>query len=341
MGDTPPSAPGVGGLDGAAPLRYIGTMRLLLTLLVLLAAACGSSTVQPDVGLTPDDIEAVSLLGTPLRRPQLPADLAAAREAQRRAAEMERDRNPADPDTWIWLGRRTAYLGRYREAVEIFSSGIDRFPEDARFYRHRGHRWITLRRFDRAVEDLSRAAELVEGEPDRIEPDGLPNARNIPTSTLQSNIWYHLGLAHYLRGELEQALAAYRRGMEVWRNPDGLVSMTYWLTMTLRRLGRHEDAARFLEPIHSDLDVIENHSYHRLLLMARGELTPEELLSGDGSALDDATVGFGVAAWLLDTGRQERAQELLRRIVESPEWAAFGFIAAEAELARQQNAASM
>mgnify|MGYP006178114509 CR=1 FL=1 len=51
------------------------------------------------------------------------------------------------------------------------------------------------------VADLERAASLVRGRPDEVEPDGAPNRFNIPTSTLQSNIWYHLGLAYYMRGE--------------------------------------------------------------------------------------------------------------------------------------------
>ena len=53
-------------------------------------------------------------------------------------------------------------------------------------------------------------AELTSGLPDEVEPDGLPNAQNIPTGTLQFNIFYHLGLAHYLKGDLAAALDAYR-----------------------------------------------------------------------------------------------------------------------------------
>lgn len=88
-----------------------------------------------------------------------------------------------------------AYLGDYKQAIKIFTEGSVKFPKDARFYRHRGHRFITIRCFDEAIRDFETAAKLVKGKEDEIEPDGLPNARNIPTSTLQSNIFYHLGLA--------------------------------------------------------------------------------------------------------------------------------------------------
>ena len=91
---------------------------------------------------------------------------------------------PDDADAWIWFGRRTAYLGHFRDAVEIYTRAIERFPDDARFYRHRGHRYISLRRFDDAISDLERAAILIEGRPDAIEPDGLPNAAGKPRSRL-------------------------------------------------------------------------------------------------------------------------------------------------------------
>ena len=100
--------------------------------------------------------------------------------------------NPNNPDAIIWLGRRLAYPGQFKEAIDVFSEGIRKFPNDARFYRHRGHRYITLRRIDLAIKDFKQAASLVKGKPDELEPDGQPNARNIPTSTLQFNIWYHL-----------------------------------------------------------------------------------------------------------------------------------------------------
>ena len=87
-----------------------------------------------------------------------------------------------------------AYLGDYKKAIKIFSEGIEKFPEDARMYRHRGHRYISLRKLDLAIADLEKAAELIDGKEDRVEPDGIPNARGIPVSTTNRNIWYHLWL---------------------------------------------------------------------------------------------------------------------------------------------------
>lgn len=264
----------------------------------------------------------------------LPAEVKADREAKLAEARAAVERSPEDADALIWLGRRTAYLGRYREAIEIFSRGIEKHPDDARFYRHRGHRYITVRDLDRAIADLETAARLIKGQPDQIEPDGLPNARNIPTSTLQSNIWYHLGLARYLKGDFEGALAAYREDLKVSANPDMLSATTHWLYMTLRRLGRDEEARQVLEPIHAGMDIIENQAYHRLLLMYKGELSPEELRSGASGDLDPPTLGYGLGNWHLYNGRRDEAVRTFREVLAGGNWAAFGYIAAEADLKR-------
>jgi tetratricopeptide (TPR) repeat protein len=266
--------------------------------------------------------------------PAMSADVREKRESDLAAARATYEKNPNDADALIWVGRRLGYLGRYRDAIAVFTEGAKKHPKDARMLRHRGHRWITLRDFDRAIRDLDRAAELVRGKPDQIEPDGLPNARNIPTSTLQSNIWYHLGLAHFLKGDFEAALRAYRSCMDVSRNPDGLVSTSHWLYMTLRRLGRPAEAEKVLEAISTDLDVIENGSYHRLLLLARGEIAPEDLLVDAPLTVDGATHHFGVANWYICNGEPERARPLLEKIIAGGQWSSFAYIAAEAELKR-------
>lgn len=278
--------------------------------------------------------EAVSLLGERLYAPPLPPATRAIYEQRLAQARAAYDRAPADADSLIWLGRRAAYLGRYREALAIFTEGIVKHPDDARMYRHRGHRYITVRELDRAVSDLSRAAALTIGKPDEVEPDGIPNARNVPTSTLQSNVWYHLGLAHYLKGDFERALAAYREAMRVSRNPDMLVATSHWLYMTLRRLGRAGEAEAGLAPISRDMDIIENDAYHRLLLLYKGELSPDSLAPSGAHALNDASVGYGLGNWHLYNGRRDEALAIFRRVLAGGNWPAFGYIAAEAELAR-------
>jgi tetratricopeptide (TPR) repeat protein len=276
--------------------------------------------------------EATSLLGKPLYAAAPSREALVNLDAARRAwAEKARD-----PDTLIWFGRRAGYAQRFRDAIGIFSEGIALHPRDARMFRHRGHRYITVRQFDDAIADLQKGAALVKERPDEIEPDGQPNARGIPTSTLKTNIYYHLGLAHYLKGEFEQALAAYRSCQEHSKNPDMIVATSHWLYMTLRRLGRDADARRVLDSITADMDVIENGSYHKLLLMYKGKTDKELLASAKAGGLDAVTTGYGVGNWHLYNGRRDQAMQILRDIVErhAGQWPAFGYIAAEAEIAR-------
>jgi tetratricopeptide (TPR) repeat protein len=307
---------------------------MLLPFAIATFAGCATGgAAQTEVGNS-DRVEALSLLGRPLFAPtqdaetrtRLQRDLAAARAAYERA--------PNDADAIIWLGRRLAYLGRYRDAVETFTEGIAKHPGDARMYRHRGHRYITTRQFSRAVADLQKAAELIEGQPDEVEPDGAPNRFNIPVSTLQSNIWYHLALAHYLRHDFEQALPAWERALAVSTRDDMVVAAADWLYMTLRRMGRDEEAARLLERIRPDMEILENDAYHRRLLMYRGIVSPQELMPDDTvDPVQLATYGYGLGNWYLINGDSARADTLFRRVLEARNWAAFGFIAAEAEMA--------
>jgi tetratricopeptide (TPR) repeat protein len=281
------------------------------------------------------DREAVSLTGQALIRPALPAETLAEREEQLAAARAALEANPDSAEALIWVGRRLAYLGRFREAIDVFTTGVNRFPRDARFLRHRGHRWITLRELGRAIADLDAAARLMRGKPDQVEPDGLPNDRNVPLTSLKSNICYHLGLAWYLKGEFERALPVYQRCAIEATNPDRLVSVSHWLYMTLRRLGRPRDADHVLEAIHPGLDVVENVAYHKLLLMYRGEIAPEELLAEPMDGNDGPTILYGIGNWYLYNGQPQRAREVFKRVIETGIWPAFGFIAAEAELTRE------
>lgn len=244
---------------------------------------------------------------------------------------------PNNPEAVIWLGRRLGYLGRFTEAIETYTAGLKDFPREARLYRHRGHRYITLRRFDLAIADLKKAAALVKGRPDEVEPDGQPNARNIPTSTLQFNIWYHLGLAQYLTGQNKEALDSYRECLQVSKNNDSIVATTHWLYMTLRRLKRTKEAARVLEPIHLGMEIIENDGYYRLTLMYKGLLSVDELRAEtlkQGSSAGSHSVLYGIGNWHLYHGRRDEALKVYREVLKSDQWTSFGYIAAEADLTR-------
>ena len=279
--------------------------------------------------------EATSLLGKPLFAPVLPEADRARLEADRAAAFSKASAEPS-AEAIIWLGRRTAYAGKFREAIQVFGGGMRLYPDDPRLYRHRGHRYITVREFDRAIADLERAASLIAGKPDEVEPDGQPNARNIPTSTLHTNIWYHLALARYLKADYTRSIEDWKRTRAAGKNPDNLVSASHWLYTTLRRAGRNDEAATVLTPITPSLDVIENMSYHSLLLLYKGVKTEAEMLAAAGAGASGTAVRYGVSAWQLANGRQADAMRLWESILEGTDWPSFGHVAAEADVARSR-----
>lgn len=247
-------------------------------------------------------------------------------------AKATYQQDPNDLDALIWYGRRTAYLGKYFDAIAIYSKGIETFPNEPRLYRHRGHRYISTRQFDKAIADLEKAGRLIEGTENEIEQDGLPNAMNIPVSTLHGNIWYHLGLAHYLTHDYKKAYQAYIKCRASGKLPDNIVSSTHWLYMIQRRLGNTLMAKELLEPITMNMEVIENHSYYELCKLYKGLVPLDSLLQNEiGSPSSDA-VAYGIANWHFYHDRIETAKNMMEELVESSSWSSFGYIAAESDL---------
>lgn len=323
--------------------RTVGCWATSLLLAASLGACSGADAPSDDdVPGMPEvaagaGFEAISLLGDTLTAPDLPDDVRAVYQERYAEAEDALVAAPDDADALIWMGRRTAYLGQYREAIEIYTHALTLHSDDPRIYRHRGHRYLTVRELDRAIADFREAAALTDGQPDQVEPDGLPNAENVPTSTLQFNIWYHLALAHYVQGDFEEALAAQEACMAVSVHPDSVVATSYWMYMTLMRLGREEEAQAVLDGISEDMEIIESTAYLDLLLLFKGDRSYEELVGpgGDEATLQSTTTAYGLGVWHLLNGRTDQAHQTWERILEGRnQWSAFGYLAAEGELAR-------
>lgn len=283
----------------------------------------------------PEGAEAMSLLGRPLLRPD-PADRERLEE-QLEAARIDYAASPESIDAAVWVGRRLGYLGRFRDAIAWYSDAIERHGGHPKLLRHRGHRWLTIRRLDQASRDLRLASSALAEFADEVEPDGMPNALDQPVSSLHSNVWYHLALADYLRGEFESALAAAEAGMRVSTNPDRLVSQAYWLYLILRRLGRTGEAGAVLESIAPESEVIENHAYLRLLLVFKGLSSEEAMLEDGQGGIEAVTVAYGLGMRALLDGDRPSAVIWFDRAVSGQAWAAFGYLAAEAELARSES----
>ena len=67
---------------------------------------------------------------------------------------------------------------------------------------------------------------------------------------------------------------------------------------------------------------------------AEREIEANELWNPESEDPAGVAIASGVATWHLYNGRAEQAGEMFRRILEGSGWAGFGYIAAEAEVAR-------
>jgi tetratricopeptide (TPR) repeat protein len=242
-------------------------------------------------------------------------------------------KGPASADLLLAAAHARDSVRRFSESIPLYTRGMDDYPGDVRFPRFRGHRFISTRRFDLAISDLKKAAEIAPASFD---------------------VSYHLGLAYFLRGDYNHAAREYQRclamapqpkpqfmkGMPAgWRSchamdDDNRVAITEWTWRALRRAAKPEEAARLLAAIQPHMAVKENQSYFRTLLLYKGVHTEAETLAApvDGNATP--TIGYGVGFWHWSEGRKEQACAAWYRVVTDSNWAAFGFIAAESELAR-------
>lgn len=309
-------------------------MRHLFIVTLLMVSSCAAEKKVEDVT---EERPVVGLDGRVFNAPE-PGDKIRTRlDSNLAVAQKNFEENPSE-ENYIWLGRRQAYLSNYSRAINTFSEGIAKFPESYKLFRHRGHRYITTRQFDLALADFQQAAAIMSPMLE-IEPDGQPNKLNIPLSTTQFNVWYHLGLAHYLKGDFASASKAYEECLKVSNNDDLVCATADWLYMTYQKLGMKAQAQQLLDRIPADtMNIIENDSYYLRLKMYKGLVLPEELLKVSASTEDVdlalATQGYGVGNWYLAQGDTTRAVEIFKQVVSGKNYAAFGFIAAEAELER-------
>ncbi len=281
-----------------------------------------------------DPNQVISLSGMILPSKAMSERTLEQREAQLDIARKNYESQPDSLENIIWYGRRLGYLGRYKDAIRIYSVGLDLFPNSYKLLRHRGHRYITTREFDKAIEDLQKAAFYVRPVKNAIEPDGLPNRLNKPLTNNKWNIWYHLGIAYYLKGNYDKAISSFKQCLAYADNDDLKVATTNWFYMTYKKSGNEAAASQLLEPINKRMDIIEYTSYHQQLLMHKGVYNVATILDyayREDNGSIDPTLGYGVANYYSYSGQVDLARDLFDRILKNPAWDSFGYIAAEVD----------
>ncbi len=305
---------------------------LFLGLVIILGLfSCQSNREEAAVEATAvlsEGAQAISLRGEPLFSKGPNIQLI----EQYNAAKAAFEAHPDNVDTLIWYGRRAAYMGNYREAIDIYSIGIERFPDNPRLYRHRGHRYLTVREFNNAIKDLEKGSELIQNTEDEVEPDGMPNELGVPVSTLHGNIYYHLGLAYYFKNDRERSLKAFQKCLDAAVNDDNIVSATHWIYMILQRMLLPDLAEKYLAPIFTEMDVVENKAYYQMCLFYKGLMTLDELEAQSRSSTSSDAITYGIGNWYYYNQQQDKAKEIFEELIKKDSWNSFGYIAAEADL---------
>ena len=266
-----------------------------------------------------------------------------------------------EPFRYMLVAKLFSYLEKHQDAVRALTDGIGANPRSPHLYRHRGEFRIVLREFSGAVEDLGRAADLSSGMDDEIDyyqaellpemerlllgsPPALLQAptpingatldalRNVYKGSLKSSIWYHLALARYLKGDFDEAADLFRTTLEYGIDDDLRVAASDWLYLSLKRAGQDLDAQRLLDDTNLDIRV-NSPVYLQRLRLYKGEQEPETAISANDGRRAVATVGYGLGSWYRLNGQTQKAAEAFERVFATGDASAFGYIAAEVDMA--------
>lgn len=237
--------------------------------------------------------------------------------------DLEIAENPDDATLYlkkgIALSRATLH---HQQAIDTFSYGLMLDPFNSMLYRWRGHKYLNVRRIDAAIADLELAG--------RLDPSNW-------------DVWYHLGLGHYLNKDYTRAAAAYAKCLALTAegNLNSLVAVVDWYYMVLRRAGRDEDAAALLEivPIEDAKAAgVSNDAYLERILVYKGQKSPDSLLDGvDRNDVEFVTLGYGLGNYFYYSGDKAKAEQIWNDVLDGGYWSALGYLATEVEMGRTRS----
>jgi tetratricopeptide (TPR) repeat protein len=292
-------------------------------LISLAVTGCSQANNAP---VAPQESRPMSLIGTPLRDPAWSAQTRANLETDLRIARAAMEIAPDREESYIWVGRRLAYLERFPEAIDVFTRGLNKFPDSYKLLRFRGRKLARSRQFTAALADYARGIELMKDIPDSYEPDGIPNARNQFLGSYRGNMHYYWGQTSWAIGDYEAVLHGMERsGQEpLAQNPDHLLATKYWRYLALRKLGRDAEASAVIHDVPADLELLENFAYYDGVRFMQGRVSREELL-----VKADPVSLFAVAMDHHFGGEKQQAEALWETIIRATPQ---GFWPAETEL---------
>jgi tetratricopeptide (TPR) repeat protein len=301
-------------------------MKVFFSFIILVALIPQIGNSQSKIESTP---QAYSLLGKPLYSNLLEAKSLAKSDSVIRFIQAKHE---LGEDDFIEIGKQLVATARYKEAVENFTIGLNKFPNSYKLLRLRGHRYLTLRKLDLVMIDLLKARGLIKSQPDSWEVD----AEGKRTDTYQHQIEYHLGVYYFLKKSYKEAEAAFEKSLKDAHQGNEIVGTTDWLYNSYQRNGEKNKAAQLLATIAPDFKADQDQAYFRRVMLYKGVIKPSELVDEampiEKMSIQEVTKLYGLANWYGFQGNKQRAKELYAKIVQSTSWPAFAYLASEMEL---------
>ena len=111
------------------------------SLIVILIVSCGKEPVKPEP-------EAISKLGEKLYS-------GSNNDSLLMEIDQKLSLNPNNLDLLLEKGAKLEGLKRFREAIALYTHSLNLNPNTAEIFKRRGQRYISVRDWDKAIEDLT------------------------------------------------------------------------------------------------------------------------------------------------------------------------------------------
>lgn len=270
-----------------------------------------------------------TLTGRKLQAPDFPETVRTKLELDLLEAQAVFDVSPERESSFIWLGRRLGYLGRYKDAVEVFSLGLEKFPQSYKLYRFRARHRARSRDFSGAIADYEMGLKNMGGIPDSFEPDGIPNSIGLTISTYRNNLHYYLGQTSFATGDYQRMYDELEKSTQspiALPFDDHQIAVVFWQYIALMKLGKKDEAVRVLASLTQAPKLVENHSYYKAAQVLKGKTSEVEILKNG-----DSLAKFALGMTKVFSGNEARGRAILSAVVEE---SALGYWPAEVELTR-------
>ncbi len=298
--------------------------------------ACANPIIQ--LRPVPSGAQGISLLGDTLWAAPIAPGEGPPLVRQLQAAQRTLQSKPADPAARMLVARRTAALGRIREAVELYTGILADDRGRARVYRRRGEMLFLIRELGLAERDLRRAVKSPATKVEKEFTEDLVGGLAGTSLGYRANLI--LGAVRYARGEFGGAVESLVEALRFSDGADELTESGLWLSIALLRAGRGAEAAGVIRGIPGNLDVRRRGPELALLRLFKGELPIDSLrILADSGPEDEALYLFGLGLVHLLRGERQAGAILFEEVLRLGVWQTWSAIAAESELARMGPAA--